>query len=262
VKFNEWLANPSSGPDGFELFNSGALPVAIGGTYLADQLSDTRQQLVTPLSFMGTGAGRWLAFVADDSQAVPGRVNFKLAKEGGVLGFFSAEGAQLDVVAFGVQAKGKSQGSYPDGSDTIFVMTPTLGAANVQGSTDSDGDGMPDDWEIDHGFNPSSAGDGALDADNDGFTNAEEYAAGTDPRNAASRFTGTVAFQGGLPVIHFLAQAGHSYTVQYSNALQAGDWQILANLPVQATAGEITVGDPGAAGNPLRFYRIVTPALP
>ncbi len=262
VKFNEWLANPNSGPDGFELFNTGVQPVAIGGAYLTDQFEDKRQQLVAPLSFIGTGASRWLAFVADDSVAVPGRVNFKLSKDGGVLGFFSADGAQLDAVAFGVQAKGKSQGAYPDGSDSIFVMTPTLGTANAQGSTDSDGDGMPDDWEIDHGFNPSSAADGALDADNDGFTNAEEYAAGTDPRNANSRFSGKVVIEGGVPVIHFLAQAGRSYTVQYSATLDGQDWQLLANLPVQATAGEITVSDSAAAGHPRRFYKVVTPAQP
>jgi len=40
---------------------------------------------------------------------------------------------------------------------------------------DSDHDGMPDVWEIKHGFNPKRYSDGTEDADNDGYTNIEEY---------------------------------------------------------------------------------------
>jgi hypothetical protein len=47
---------------------------------------------------------------------------------------------------------------------------------------DWDGDGMPDDWEIEHGLDPT-VDDSMLDADGDGLTNLEEYERGTDPNN-------------------------------------------------------------------------------
>ena len=62
---------------------------------------------------------------------------------------------------------------------------------------DSDGDGMPDGWELLHDLDPFNSSDGDLDLDDDGwdfdrngtieqwekFTNYEEYLNGTDPRN-------------------------------------------------------------------------------
>lgn len=47
-------------------------------------------------------------------------------------------------------------------------------------SLDSDGDGMPDVYEREHGLDPERD-DADEDLDGDGSTNLEEYAAGTDP---------------------------------------------------------------------------------
>jgi len=46
---------------------------------------------------------------------------------------------------------------------------------------DSDQDGMPDDWEKQHNFDPDGAADGNGDSDADGYTNLEEYLNSTKP---------------------------------------------------------------------------------
>ncbi|MBC7185543.1 MAG: pectate lyase [Calditrichaeota bacterium] len=40
---------------------------------------------------------------------------------------------------------------------------------------DSDHDGMPDQWEVEHGLDPLEAKDGSVDPDGDGYTNLEDY---------------------------------------------------------------------------------------
>jgi len=49
---------------------------------------------------------------------------------------------------------------------------------------DTDQDGMPDDWEIEHGLDPNNPDDAYEDPDDDGLTNLDEYHHGTDPRDS------------------------------------------------------------------------------
>ncbi len=44
-----------------------------------------------------------------------------------------------------------------------------------QGAADTDGDGLPDEWELQNGLNPNDPNDASLDLDQDGLTNLEEY---------------------------------------------------------------------------------------
>jgi pectate lyase len=47
--------------------------------------------------------------------------------------------------------------------------------------TDSDHDGMPDNWETKKGLNPNDSNDSRADCDGDGYTNVEEYLNGLVP---------------------------------------------------------------------------------
>jgi len=59
---------------------------------------------------------------------------------------------------------------------------PKLSFSPEQVPADSDGDGMPDSWELSHGLDPRNGSDGAVDSDGDGYTNVEEWLNGTSPR--------------------------------------------------------------------------------
>jgi Tol biopolymer transport system component len=121
--------------------------------------------------------------------------------------------------------------------------------------TDSDGDGMDDNWERKY-FGDLSH-DGTTDTDGDGETDLQEYRAGTNPLDKASVFKGTrlVAPNNGPVSINWLAQPGRGYRLQYKNNLTDSNWFDLATpMTVSGSGGSTT--DNSAAGAPQRFYRL------
>ena len=56
--------------------------------------------------------------------------------------------------------------------DDITTIDEVRDASDL---TDTDGDGMPDEWEVKYGLDPEDASDADTDLDNDGLTNLYEY---------------------------------------------------------------------------------------
>ena len=128
---------------------------------------------------------------------------------------------------------------------------------------DTDGDGMADNWELEHGL-IVGVNDADLDPDHDGMTNLQEFIAGTDPQDKSSYLKiATVTAPGPSATaasISFAGVAGRSYTVKFTDTLLPVQWSSLTNIPTLSTDQVITVFDTGATNQARRYYRLETPA--
>lgn len=139
------------------------------------------------------------------------------------------------------------EGDHNEASD-VFVLT--------LGGTDSDGDGMDDDWEAAYFGSFDRTGTGDLDLD--GTSDAAEYQLGTDPTNAGSVFQVLkITSENGLGTkLLWSAVPGRAYRVQHKDNLSPGQW-IDATEIVTAAGTTGTWSDPEAGVEGERFYRVV-----
>jgi hypothetical protein len=132
--------------------------------------------------------------------------------------------------------------------------------ASVLVPVDADGNGINDDWEVQYfghiGVNPNA------DPDGDGFSNLQEFLAGTDPTNSASVFRITsIVSTGDDVLIDWMTGIGRTNALQASAGTVDGSYNTndFADIfTVTNTTGPLTnYLDVGAATNiPSRFYRV------
>ncbi len=131
-------------------------------------------------------------------------------------------------------------------SGTPFIVQTTA-------SPDSDGDGIPDWWELRYFGNLTH--NGLLDTDGDGVADLQEFTADTNPTNSASylRFTSAYRISAGL-VINWQGGINATQFIERINSLTTNNWhQIFTNLPPTPINGSYTDA-PGT--NTTEFYRI------
>jgi len=153
----------------------------------------------------------------------------------------------------------------PDGSFLLFhAMADSGGDRNGSidiyrldldaAPADSDGDGLPDAWEIIYFDGLGASPDG--DADGDGMGNLQEYLAGTNPRDGASILALQALRSATTGAVHLVwaAAPGVRYQVEYRDTLEAAAWAPLGASAIYGSA-TATVIDADAPA-PARFYRL------
>ncbi len=72
---------------------------------------------------------------------------------------------------------------YEEGKGIITDIQQVGGYPEYHGEphADSDGDGMPDHWELKHGLDPDDPSDASGDLNGDGYTHIEDFLYGLDP---------------------------------------------------------------------------------
>lgn len=258
LRINEWMATGEADEEFIELYNPDPLPADLSRWVLTDDPSVrgvTNRYLPTPSFIAGNGFARFR--VEGSSSVTPGSpLAFRLSALGETLRLIGNYGGVIDSVDYTMQVDGISEGLFPDGSTNRvrFPTRATPGLPNAAPETDTDGDGIPDHWELLNGLRPDLATDAILDADGDGQSNRNEYRAGTDPRNASSVFRLTVTREAtGGWVLRFNAQPDRSYTVQSSDVLGSGWTRLQETAP--GSQREVMIPLPLDAAQ--RFYRVI-----
>jgi hypothetical protein len=146
----------------------------------------------------------------------------------------------------------------PAGSSFIIADSFTI---LKQANPDSDGDGIPDDYESSKGLDPNNAADAALDQDADEITNLEEYVLETQPA-PKQRVLPRVDPLTKDTRVAFYAEIGRNYRVSSSDDLI--DWIVRSSWISGDNSSQKWIDDGSALPHDKRrFYRLeVAPAAP
>src|SRR5262245_56422273 len=136
LRINEWVAAGS--PDGFELYNSDALPVSLGGLILADSgtiINPFAFFRIAELSFLGVGrSNAFVKFNAGRNMTEVDEVPWGLSRDNDAIYLLNTDNALIDFVHWDYRHEDDvPEGRVPDGGTTISLLPPphTLGKPNI-----------------------------------------------------------------------------------------------------------------------------------
>src|SRR5882672_8516326 len=135
-------------------------------------------------------------------------------------------------------------------STILFLAFGAMFAARSHAAIDRNGNGLDDVWEIIYGASALTA---ANDADGDGYSNAAEALAGTNPFDPSSVPSLRLGFL--FPSVAQLAWdsfPGKRYTIQSRSSLAGDTWTNAAQLLATDTVAQTNLANQAAS----KFFRL------
>jgi len=172
----------------------------------------------------------------------------------------------VDGDATGLRADGNylsvgGQAWLPGGAHSVrtaYVLkdgrtSPLSSTASVNTwAADSNGDGIPDDWQTLNWGKPSNWPAASADTDGDGASNLEEFLAGTDPTSSASVLRAELVASAQGLFLQWNTQQSLVYQLQSSSDLK--QWSNLGQPRLAVSSKDVT-----AVNSPVgtRYYRVL-----
>jgi hypothetical protein len=117
-------------------------------------------------------------------------------------------------------------------------------------------DGLPDSWWTQF-FGTTSGVSASADPDGDGWSNAQEFALGTDPADGASGLVVTsLTPSSGTLSIAWSAIPGRSYLVESNGSLSDSNGWLSVGAPISAMSGETTLSTNMPVSGDKVFFRV------
>lgn len=260
VASNSVLAGRGSISGGFT--NSGAYGTLRGITAITNAALGGSSGFDVWIQQTGAAIGHSMLHLASQVPVVEGRLQIALATS------FQPQAAD----EFPVVTYASATGEFGNAAHNARIKTvDSLGSflvrytanAVVLGdyrSTDLDGDAIEDAWATNYfGHSPLTAAEKSADRDGDGFSNYDEFRAGTNPSDPASALRVSVAMTQGAARLRWPCVDGKTYRIYFSS--DSRSWREVRDptfaFPQSGLCEWADDGrDAGSARAQMRFYRV------
>ena len=265
------LRGGGTGPTGDRTFPPGLRigSLQTGGGFLNGALDDVRlySRILSESELAALAAGPQPPAAPENLGATPGTAAITLswdAADGAtdyVVRRSALVGGPFTQIATGITTTGYEDTGLADGATWYYTVSANGAAgqgpesAPVSATTFTE----LENWRAEHFGTTADSGDAAdaADPDGDGWTNLDEYIAGTGPNDPASLFKIAQLQAGdGEFTITFPSALGRTYTVERSYTLETGSWVALPG-ETPGTGETLPVTDTDPTESPRRFYRVV-----